>query len=80
MQVRRFALLPFEVIVAATNGEVDAIHVVLKHYEAYIKALSTRHFYDENGIPYLRVDEEKQRMLEIELITKILRFQPYEIR
>jgi len=35
-------LLTFPVIVAATNGDVDAINTVMKHYEGYIIALSTR--------------------------------------
>ena len=42
-------LLPFPVIAAAVNGNVDAIHFVLKHYEGYIAALSMRKLYDENG-------------------------------
>ena len=39
-------LLPFPVIAAATNGNVDAINAVVKYYAAYIAALSTRQLYD----------------------------------
>lgn len=68
------ALLPFSVIEAASGGDVTAINVVLKHYEGYIAALSTRKFYDENGVSYMAVDDEMRKMLEIKLITKILDF------
>ena len=67
-------LLPYPVIVAATQGNVDAIHVVLKHYEGYIAKLATRQLYDENGCPHLCVDEELRHRLETKLITKMLTF------
>ena len=68
------SLLPFSTIEAAASGNVDAINVVLKHYERYIAALATRTLYDENGVPHLCVDEEMRRRLEPKLITKILDF------
>ena len=67
-------LLSFPIIAAAINGNVDAINVVVKHYAGYITALSTRHLYDENGMPVLFVDEEMRRRLETKLITRILSF------
>ena len=67
-------LLPFPVIVAATSGDVDAINTVLKHYEGYIIALSTRPLYDDYGNVHLFLDEELRRTLETKLITKILTF------
>lgn len=67
-------LLPYSTIEAATSGNVDAINAVLKHYERYISALSTRNLYDENGNSHLCVDEEMKRRLETKLITKILSF------
>lgn len=41
------SLLPYPVIVLAASGDVDAINAVLRHYEGYIAALSTRQLYDE---------------------------------
>jgi hypothetical protein len=67
-------LLPFPVIEAAASGDVSAINKVLKHYERYIIALSTRQFYDENGTARLCVDNEVRRALETKLIVKILQF------
>lgn len=68
------SLLPFSVIEAASMGNVEAINAVLKHYERYITALSTRTLYDDNGSPHLCVDEEMKRRLETKLIPKILKF------
>lgn len=68
-------LLPFPVIAAASNGDVDAINAVLKHYEGYIASLSLRRVYDEDGNGYTIVDEELRRRLETKLIVKILSFE-----
>ena len=67
-------LLSYPVIVLASDGDVDAINAVLKHYEGYIAALSTRQLYDESGNPHLCVDEVLRRRLKTKLITKILTF------
>ena len=66
--------LPFNVIEKAIDGDVEAINQVLKHYESYIIALSTRQLYDGDGNAYLCVDWEKKRRLETKLITAILTF------
>lgn len=68
------SLLPYSTIEAASSGNVDAINAVLRHYERYIAAMSTRTLYDEVGVPHLCVDEEMRRRMETKLITKILGF------
>ena len=68
------SLIPFPVIAAASNGDVDAINAVLKHYEGYIVSLSIRQVYDEAGKEYTIVDDDLRRRLETKLITKILEF------
>jgi hypothetical protein len=67
-------LLSYPLIVLAASGDVDAINAVLKHYEGYIAALSTRQLYDKSGNQHLCVDEALRRRLETKLITKILTF------
>lgn len=67
-------LLPFSIIKAATEGDITAINQVLKHYQQYINALSTRRLYDENGDEHFYIDEEMKQLLEIKLISKILNF------
>lgn len=71
---RQRNLLPFEVIRAASSGNVGAIQVVLKHYEGYIAKLATRKFFDEYGHSYYCVDEALRKRLETKLITKVLDF------
>ncbi len=68
-------LVPFSVIKAATEGDISAIHSIVKHYQGYIAALSTRRLYDEEGNVHFYVDVEMKQMLEIKLISKILNFQ-----
>ena len=67
-------LLPYSVIEAAADGNVDAISKVLKHYEGYIMALSTKRLYDIYGNTHTVVDTEMRRTLEIKLIVKIMDF------
>ena len=67
-------LLPFHVVEAAAGGDSEAINRVLRHYELYIVALSTRRFYDDSGNVRYFVDYDMRRRLETDLIVKILRF------
>jgi hypothetical protein len=67
-------LLPFPVIEAAASGDVGAINKVLKHYEGYIIALSTRRMFDESGNPHFIIDNEFRRTLETRLIVNVLQF------
>ena len=67
-------ITPFYVIEAAAGGDVDAINQILKYYEGYIIALSTRRLYNDSGRTHYYVDEEIRRTLETKLITKILQF------
>lgn len=67
-------LLSYPLIVLAASGDVDAINTILKHYEGYIAALSTRQLYDENVNKHFCVDEVLRRRLETKLITKISTF------
>ena len=64
----------YPVIELATKGDVDAINVVLKHYENYITVLATKRLYDEFGNTHLFIDEDLRRRLETKLITAILSF------
>lgn len=69
-------LLPFHIIEAASAGDIEAIQVVLKHYESYIRALSIRKMFDESGHVHYCVDETLRQRLEMRLITKTLEFNP----
>ena len=73
-QTAKTNLIPYPVIVLAAGGDVDAINAVLRHFGDYISVLSTKRLYDEDGNPYLCVDEGLRRRLETKLITAILTF------
>lgn len=75
-----FDLPSFQMIRAASNGDIEAINAVLKHYEGYIAALSTRKMYDENRQVHYCVDETLRRRLETKLITKILTISYFSCR
>ena len=60
-QMKKSELLPFHIIKAASEGDVEAINTVLKHYEGQV---------------HYCVDETLRRRLETKLITKILAFKP----
>ena len=70
----RNGLLPYEVIAAASKGDVEAINQVVNHYYGYITHLSKRRFVDEFGNCYEYIDEEKRQILVIKLISKTLEF------
>ena len=65
----------FPLIVAASQGDVEAMNGVLQYYEGYITSLSTRTLYDEFGNPHICVDENIRRRLQTKLIAAILKFE-----
>lgn len=67
-------LVSFGIIKRASEGDIQAINEILKHYEGYIASLSTRKMYDEYGGTYYCVDETLRRRLETKLIKTILGF------
>lgn len=67
-------LLELSVIQAASNGDVEALAAVVKHYKGYIRKLSIRRLYDEGGQVHYCIDETLRGRLEIKLIEKVLSF------
>ena len=67
-------LLPYPVIVSASQGDALAMGIVLTHYEPYIARLCLITEIDDNGYPRTRVDEDMRRRLESKLIEKVLDF------
>lgn len=67
-------LLPYPVIVAATNGDPDAMAVVMKRYESYIADLSMRKLRDERGNTYWGIDGDIRDRLRSKLMRAVLSF------
>lgn len=67
-------LIPFLTIKRASEGDIQAVNEVLRHYEGYIANLSVRKMYDEYGNVHYCVDETLRRRLETKLIKTVLGF------
>jgi len=67
-------LLPYEVTLAAVEGDALAMSVVMQHYERYIAYYSLKKIYDEYGNTFMGVDEDKVNRLTSKLIRAILDF------
>ncbi|MBF2599167.1 helix-turn-helix domain-containing protein [Listeria seeligeri] len=71
---RETILIPYSVIVAASQGDIEAIQSVLNHFTGYIITLSTRVLFDEFGNPQVYVDEDLRKRIEAKLVSKLLLF------
>ena len=67
-------LTAYPLIVAATQGDIEAIHTILNSYAGYIAVLAMREVYDEYGNIHLCIDEVLRRRMETKLNTRILKF------
>ncbi len=64
-------LLPYSVILAATN---EAMKLVIQHYAGYIAYLSMRKVKDENGGIYFGVNNDMRERLKAKLMSAVLSF------
>lgn len=67
-------LLPYPIILAANQGETEAMHTVIQHYDSYIASLSMRKLRDEQGNIYWGLDEDMRDRLRSKLIQSVLVF------
>lgn len=67
-------LIAYPIIELAVSGDIEAIEMILKHFERYIIKMSVRQFYDVHGNIYYHMDEEIRHRIEMQLIMKILKF------
>ena len=70
-----YPMIPFSDIVAATDGDIETINQIVKHYSGYIAKRSLRTMKDEYGNQHMVVDENLRHRIETRLITKILSFE-----
>ena len=68
------ALVPYPVILAATQGDPDAMKMVLQHFSGYIARLSMRKLYDERGNVYFGIDNDIRERLQAKLMRAVLNF------
>lgn len=70
--MRTEKLIPYAVIVAAKNGDADAMCQILQHYAPYINACSRRVLFDEYGNQYALVDEDIKNRIQAKLMYQII--------
>ena len=64
--------IPLPVILAAMDGDGEALAAVISHYKGYIRYLAMRPLKDDYGNEYLCVDEDMRLRLEAKLIHSIV--------
>lgn len=64
-------LVPYETIVAAANGDADAMQTIIHHYTPYIKHFSQRHYRDDYGNTFTMIDDDVRQQIEIKLMYEI---------
>jgi len=64
----------FNSISTASDGDVNAIEKILKHYDAYISKASLRPLYDEYGNIRIAVDMELKGLIKSALMEMVLKF------
>ena len=73
-------LIPYSTIIAATQGDGDALADILRHYAPYILSFSKHSFYDDYGHRSDIVDDELRHHIESRLMLQIIcKFDPKKI-
>jgi len=72
---KNYPLVPFSLIVKATDGNPEAFNLIIRHYRGYMTKRSLRLMKDEYGNQSMVVDEVLRGRMETRLITKILSFE-----
>ena len=65
-------LIPMSVILAASQGDAEALTALVAHYQGYIRFLATRPMKDAYGNVSCHVDEDMRLRLETKLIYSIV--------
>ncbi|WP_288895037.1 helix-turn-helix domain-containing protein [uncultured Megasphaera sp.] len=63
----QYPMIPFPLIVKATDGDTEAINQILHHYRGYITKRSLRLMKDEYGNQSMVVDEVLRGMRSIDV-------------
>ena len=73
--MKKYEHLPFEVILSATEGDREAIEVVMKFYDGYISKLCLRKLYDEHGNVCMVVDADLKNRVQTALLDMLMNFE-----
>ena len=70
-------LVPYEVIVKASQGDALAMEQVMRRYGGYAAVLATHDLIYDNGFTQRCVDRDMLMCLESKLARKVLLFDPF---
>ena len=65
-------LIPYATIVAAKQGDPDAMNTVLQHFDRYITSYSRRTYTDEHGTQSTFIDEDIKSRIRLKLMMAII--------
>lgn len=72
--------VPYATILAAKNGDANAMVSIIQHYRSYIAHFSRRTFYDDYGNSFEFVDDEIRQRIEAKLMFSIIyKFDPTKL-
>lgn len=73
-------LIPYHVILAAKNGDSEAIEMILSHYDSLITKHATRAAHDTFGNSYNVVDRDMKMRIAADLVYQIIyNFDPTQL-
>ena len=64
--------VPFHLILAAQDGDSEALNAILRHYEGYISTFSKRSLIDEYGNQFDVIDEDMKQRIVAKLMFQII--------
>lgn len=68
-------VVPFSVIKAAKENDIEAAEKIMKHFEGYIASRSLRRYEDADGKAHTYVDDDLRYFAETALCAAIFKFQ-----
>lgn len=67
--------ISYPVLLAAKQGDAEAINTILDYFRGYINSRSLRSIYRPDGSTYMAVDEDIRHRMETTLINAIFKFE-----
>ncbi len=64
--------VPYKIIIAAKNGDAEAMQAIFWHYQGYIAYFSRRSGHGQGGEPITYVDEDIRERIEATLMYAIV--------
>ena len=70
--MNQHSLITYNTILAAKQGDPDAMNAILQHYDRYISKYAHRIHIDEQGNRHTYIDEDIKNGIHMKLMIKII--------